>query len=207
MNPVLTVGIDGEEFRIYDPGGGGRVAKILRSGAPYESHVLADMRSLGLSGTAVDVGANIGNHTVWLAAVCGMDVQAFEPYRHAKCEANVTLNRLWDRVVLHKVALGEETDVATCLGGNVMRVGSGDIPVVTLDSFGLTGVSLLKIDVEGMEEQVIRGGVDTISRERPVIYAEAWDDTYRATIDRLLSPFGYRHAKKFRWHQNRWDPS
>ncbi|HEV2927277.1 MAG TPA: FkbM family methyltransferase, partial [Propionibacteriaceae bacterium] len=78
--------------------------------------------------------------------------------------------------------------------------------VRTLDSFDFRDVALLKIDVEGMEQAVIRGGLDTIARSRPVIYAEAWDDSYRDATGALLEPLGYRLGPKLKWHQQRWDP-
>ncbi|HEV2929907.1 MAG TPA: FkbM family methyltransferase, partial [Propionibacteriaceae bacterium] len=94
--PEIELGPPGNRYRIRDPGGGGRVAKILRSGTPYEAGVLADMASLGLTGAAVDVGANIGNHSLWLAVVCGLSVEAFEPdpANLSRLRHNVALNGL-----------------------------------------------------------------------------------------------------------------
>jgi FkbM family methyltransferase len=203
---TIELGPPDARYRIYDPGGGGRVAKILRTGTPYEVDVVADMVSLDAAGVAVDVGANIGNHTLWLAAVCGLRVEAFEPIRHAKLAANVALNNLQDQVGIHRHALGDTPGSATRLAGNRLDVGTGDITIRTLDAFAFTGVSILKIDVEGMETDVVAGGLETIADSRPVIYAEAWNDDYLAAVGRLLEPLGYRHARAFRWHQNRWDP-
>jgi hypothetical protein len=55
------------------------------------------------------------------------------------------------------------------------------IVVRTLDSYGLDGVSILKVDVEGYEEDVLRGAVDTIRRCQPVIFFESWDVAWRGT--------------------------
>lgn len=43
----------------------------------------------------------------------------------------------------------------------------------TLDSFGLQDVSFVKIDVEGAEVGVLRGGTETLRRERPIVFVEA----------------------------------
>jgi Methyltransferase FkbM domain len=80
------------------------------------------------------------------------------------------------------------------------------VPVHTLDSYQLDDVALLKIDVEGMEADVIRGGLDTIRRNRPVIFAEAWDAGYEQATAELLEPLGYRMVRRYRWNQRRWDP-
>lgn len=205
---VIDLGPAGSRYRIHDPGGGGRVAKILRTGTPYEAGVLGDMASLGLSGVAVDVGANIGNHSLWLAVVCGMQVEAFEPLPDnlAQLRRNVGLNQLDHRVRVHPVALGSHNSTAEHTGRGRLHTGTGDLMVRTLDSYQLSDVALLKIDVEGMETEVIRGGMDTITRDRPVIYAEAWDDAYRAATGALLEPLGYRLGPRLKWHQQRWDP-
>jgi len=203
---VIELGPPGARYRIHNPGGGGKVAKTLRTGVPWEALVLDDMRSLGLRGLAVDAGANIGNHALWLAVVCGLRVAAFEPVHVEALTANVALNGLEDRIAVHPVALGSYDDFASHAGKGKLAVdGGGPIRVRTLDSFRLDP-ALLKIDTEGMETDVIRGGLGTIERCRPVIYAEAWDDTYSAATGKLLEPLGYRMARGFRWHQQRWDP-
>lgn len=67
--------------------------------------------------------------------------------------------------------------------------------VVTLDSFGLEGVDLIKLDVEGFEPQAILGGEQTLRRCMPVIIIEEklkpgnFDHVKRAS--ELLLEFGY----------------
>jgi len=46
------------------------------------------------------------------------------------------------------------------------------VPVMTVDSLRLPACQMLKIDVEGMEGEVIAGADETIRRCRPVIYVE-----------------------------------
>lgn len=215
---VVELGPAGHRYRIHDPGGGGRVAKALRSGVPYEATVLEDIRTLGLRGVAVDAGANLGNHTLWLAAVCGLAVVAFEPLKLPELHANIALNELQEQVTVHPVALGASDGTVTCVGKGRFKVAPGvrgagprsehvgkTVPLRRLDSYQLDSVALLKIDVEGMEAEVIRGGMDTIRRNRPVIYAEAWDDTYQAATGALLEPLGYRMVHQYRWKQQRWE--
>jgi FkbM family methyltransferase len=58
-----------------------------------------------------------------------------------------------------------------------------------LDELGLSP-DVIKIDVQGLEDAVIAGGLETIRRSRPIIIAEAVREDSRAV--RLLSPLGYR---------------
>lgn len=217
MPDLITLGAGERTYQIHDPGGGGRVAKILRTGVPYEVDVLREIHGMGLSGTAIDAGANIGNHTLWLAAVCGLQVVAFEPLRVPELNANIAVNGLQDQVTVHPVALGAADGSATCVGRGRFKVAAGargagsssdfvgtTVPVRRLDAYHLTDVALLKVDVEGMETDVIRGGMDTIRRCLPVIYAEAWDETYQKAIGKLLEPLGYRMTRQHKWHQQCW---
>lgn len=64
------------------------------------------------------------------------------------------------------------------------------VPTITIDSLCLSRLDLMKIDVEGMEEDVIRGAKETILRHKPLVFAE-WIKTKREVIESLLGEFGY----------------
>lgn len=124
--------------------------------------------------TAVDVGGHIGlwsfNLANWFE-----NVRAFEPVaEHRACfEVNVP----FDNVELHAIALGDKpgsVSMTTEMGssGNTTVAGPGDIPMMTLDSIGLSYVDFIKIDCEGYEENVLRGSERTIERWKPVIIVE-----------------------------------
>jgi FkbM family methyltransferase len=125
---------------------------------------------------AVDVGAHVGLFSYFMVRDFGQ-VVAFEPVAlHAECwRANVPA-RPGD--VLHQCALGARpgsvrlAPVTESSSGGTAVVGPGDIPLKTLDSFGLPTIDFLKIDCEGYEHEVIAGGVETIARCRPVIAVE-----------------------------------
>ena len=63
-------------------------------------------------------------------------------------------------------------------------------PLIALDDLRLDRADLLKIDVEGMEMDVLRGATATILKSRPVILVEMIK-TERSRIERFLSQFGY----------------
>lgn len=154
-------------------------------------------------GTFVDVGANVGTYTIELGSIY-RHVCSFEPCKHIYnilC-GNVALRDLSDRCDLYNVALSDKEEAVTykdydILGGNNMCVkGDGDIsselckmydycdPMArtteittrTLDSYGLDDVSLMKIDVEGFELNVLKGASETIIRSKyPLILVESWE--------------------------------
>jgi FkbM family methyltransferase len=135
---------------------------------------------------ALDIGANFGSHTIPLAQMVGPGgaVYAFEPQRilfQILC-GNVALNELGNVRAL-PVALGRSagrTKVpaldyrgANNFGGIALGGAEGeDVAVVALDQVELPKVRLIKIDVEGMELDVLAGAKQTLARCRPILYVE-----------------------------------
>jgi len=135
----------------------------------------------------VEVGANIGAHTVVLAGLAGNDgeVHAFEPQRivfQALC-ANLALNNCTN-VFAHQVAVGEhagailvsspDPTVRSNFGGLSLpgTTFGENVPLITLDSLDLPACQLLKVDVEGMEVEVLKGAAQLINTYRPIMYLE-----------------------------------
>jgi FkbM family methyltransferase len=135
----------------------------------------------------LDIGANMGAHTVFLAQATGPRgcVRAFEPQRvlfQILC-ANIALNTL-DNVYTYHAAAGREEatitvprlDYAVVQNFGSLSLGNwseGDrVPMITVDSLHLPACHLMKIDVEGMEAEVLAGAAQTIRQFRPVLYVE-----------------------------------
>ena len=123
---------------------------------------------------AVDIGAHVGLWSMQLVKHFEF-VYAFEP--------NPTVAALWrwnvhsPRAFLHEVALGKAArrvglKVYDGHSGHTQVAGEGDIPMTTLDALQLDEVDFIKIDVEGLEAVVVKGGEDTIRRCRPVMVVE-----------------------------------
>ena len=130
-------------------------------------------------GLILDIGANIGTITQALVHN-GYHVAAFEPQ---KALFDILELNAGDRADLYNVALGEKAGTTRMpkvqyhVRGNFggISCGSGEIevPLRTLDSYQFNNVGLIKLDVEGFEEYVLRGGLNTILDSKPWIYLEA----------------------------------
>ncbi len=164
---------------------------ILLSDRFYESRQLHAVMRFGKgilndisSGSMIDAGANIGNHSIYFAKVChARKVYSFEPVKstYEILEKNVALNHLQNQIHRYNVGLGEAEgkarigayDAANIGGTSLLLDDAGEIPVIVLDSIRYENkVTFIKIDTEGFELQVLRGAKDIIERDHPYIWAE-----------------------------------
>ncbi|HWB48514.1 MAG TPA: FkbM family methyltransferase [Stellaceae bacterium] len=166
---------------------------------------------VGAGHTVVEVGANIGAHTLHLAKLVGPAgmVLAFEPQRiiFSLLCANIALNEQF-HVQPIRAAVGTtqgtiqvpvlDPRVRQNFGGLGLSPGArGDsVPVVRLDDYQLPSLRLLKIDVEGMEPEVLGGAVRTIEQHRPILYVENDRDANSARLIRMITELRYR----LYWH-------
>ena len=182
--------------------------------APYEEDVVAFARAVLRAGDcAVDVGANVGIHTMRFAALVGPRgvVHAFEPSHRpaALLKRSIALNR-WDaRVIVHPTALSDTRGTGTLYVDDAVGLLSGlerhawleegsvqVTPVSRLDdapALSERSIRLMKIDVEGAEAQVLRGGRHLFERsppEHPIMEVSSATDATPA-VDFLLA-CGYR---------------
>ena len=178
---------------------------------PDEARALAQLVKPGM--TVIEVGANMGTHTVALARGCAPGLlYAFEPQHRVfqiLC-ANLALNDIGN-VRAYPEASGAEAGWATIPqvdyaavgnfggvsveGGAASGAGSA-VRMTPIDDLALMACDLIKIDVEGWEAEVIQGAAATIAKHRPILYVENdRADKQQALID-LIDGMGYRQY----WH-------
>ena len=159
----------------------------------------------------LEVGANMGAHTVFLANAVGPNgaVHALEPQRllFQVLNANLALNSL-SNVWAYNVAAGRNPGRAGVprldysMAGNFGGLTVGDdspgeqVPLTPLDTLDLSGCDFIKIDVEGMEAEVIAGAGETIGHFRPLLYVE--NDRRKRSRDLIRQMFDLDY--RLYWH-------
>lgn len=164
-------------------------------------------------GTALDIGANIGNHALYFGKRF-QQVHAFEPNPHTF--ELLRFNAQWSpHVQVHPFGLGNERGAfdlienSTNVGGSSILIGDKgrdnvvSINIQTLDESAIdtTDLCFVKIDVEGFEAQVIQGGAHTLRLRQPVVvleqHASELVDGSSPSL-KLLAGLGYR----FCWQEH-----
>jgi len=185
----------------------GQAEHLIRTGLPHIqdelNNILAMVQRLPENCVVVDAGANIGLVAVPMAQEVlprGGVVHAFEVQRmmfYALC-GSAALNDLENLYVYHKA-----------LGSAIGTLGAGrpdyghpqdfglfslvdqsaaqpdQVEVVTVDSVGLPRLDFFKIDVEGMEIEVLKGARRSIERYLPLVWIEYW----KVGIDAIKAQF------------------
>ncbi|CCQ73266.1 FkbM family methyltransferase [Magnetospira sp. QH-2] len=187
----------------------GRSLDLFGEFSQGEANLFAEILKPG--DVALDIGANIGCHTVVMAKAVapGGFVIGFEPQRlvHQLLCSNVALNGLIN-VVCRQNAVGREAGKITVpvldpskmanFGGlDLRRDWPGEpVDVLVVDNVALPQCRLIKIDVEGMETEVIEGARQTIERLRPILYVENDRQDNAEALVRLIHAMDYR----LYWH-------
>lgn len=163
----------------------GRSLALYGEFAELELHAFKSLLKPGQ--VAIDAGANIGTHAVFLAKTLGPTggVVAFEPQRiiYQRLCANVALNghnNVWTiqaglgREAGHLMVPSIDYSKTGNFGGLELRDdGPGErVPITTIDALSLPRCDFIKIDVEGMELAVVEGASRTIAERRPRLYIE-----------------------------------
>lgn len=152
--------------------------------------------------TAIDIGAYSGLYAI-AAAKLGAKVVAIEPMpkQQVRIASNATANgvvltllccaasdrrgaaTLWHNP---KVPL---TTGASFIKDKAVHRDSIEVGCILVDALALENVAAIKIDVERHETSVIRGAIDTIERDRPVLLVETLDDKAREQVLELLPSY------------------
>lgn len=173
----------------------------------------------------VDAGANIGAFTLGLANHLGDGglLHAFEP-QPILCNMLAGTVALSQRtnVRVHNVCLGAGTavvevpqfDYAWPLNFGSIEFGTEDqhevlsqqrqhdaarreyVPVLPLDDYRLERLDLMKIDVQSMEIEVLKGARETLARCRPILFVE-WIGNQVTELEGTLDRLGYRITATF----------
>ncbi len=156
-----------------------------------ELRILKDLIKDKHNAVFIDVGANIGHHSLYMAQYCN-EIHSFEPYSvvRDKLQEKIALNSI-SSITVHPVGLGDankDLDFYAPAGANTgtgsfVKEAASDnhelnqkLQVVEGDDYfymeQIRRVSLIKIDVEGFEKYVLTGLKKQLSEHRPVVFME-----------------------------------
>lgn len=163
--------------------------------------------------SALDIGANIGNHSIYFSKFF-KEVHSFEP--NPFTFELLSLNSKWScNVLAYNFGLGDEKGEFTMIeqpnnmGGASLRrdhqeAGKGvSVAIERLDGlqskFG--DIKFMKIDVEGFEANVLRGAESTINKYQPVIVLEQQHSEFSGNTSESIS-FLMKLGYRFCWYEN-----
>ena len=145
--------------------------------------------------TFVDIGANIGEHSMYAASIVREtgSVHAFEPIPaiHKQLGDSVKENHFENIIYANNIALGEydleqKLHVSKNIGGSslvhdddtqetiTVQVKNGDRELASLDA-----IDMIKIDVEGYEYEVLHGIKNTLLKHTPILLLEFSGEAYK----------------------------
>ena len=207
---IQTLFWDGEpqvEVEIRD--GNEHIQRHWLTRSFYEGHENGLLRYIAdtflQGGVYVDVGASIGNHTLFFAKVMRADrVIAIEPYGPSfeHLTANLLLNPVvGDATVSCRRFAASDSERMVAMesyheSNNVgmRRVTKGnDVLARPLDDIlqDEPHIDIIKIDVENHNWQLLHGAKKTLIEHEPVVYIEAGNEKELDDVDLLLGRFGY----------------
>lgn len=181
------------------------------------------------NGSIIDIGANIGQTSLWIAQMLdgkiNATIHAFESYNdtYRALEKNIASNK-FKNIKLYNLALGNSEseikmieDCESNSGG--FRVLSKEhdtkkkqkkVQQTKLDKFinEIQDIFLIKIDVEGYEMEVLKGGMSTINKYKPLLYIELNDKNLKQQnssaqeVINLLLNMGYKNILNVKTNKN-----
>lgn len=175
----------------YEAQGGGLLSYMMQNKQRYQGK------------NALDIGASIGNHTVYFSKVLGCKVTSIEPvpssFEHLT--ENCKLNNIKAKLI--NCALGNKTGkiVMENVSIKTFNVGMyqvressiGDVKLDKLDNLLKKQFDFIKIDVEHYNEQLLAGGREFfMSQNKCDVFIECEDKEILGKTNRIMKGFGYK---------------
>lgn len=212
MDNFERIEIHGIGFNIYTEDD--LVIDIIKKNGGYENTSLQQwiIESFNASGVVIDAGSYTGIYSFITSTVNKeVNIYAFEPVANVykRLLDNKSINT-FDNVNCFKFALGDSDTTklmntrnslvlptASTFSTRAKYVNAFETQVRSIDSLidNTTEVSLMKIDVERFEEEVINGAISTITTWKPTIFIQILDQQALDNIKTQLELLGYNTIK------------
>ena len=220
------------------------ISRWMKSGRMWEGETRNIVAEFGRGDpmNVLDIGAYIGTFAIPVATLPRVDkVYAFEPMTIGLLKKNIEINQLQSKIVPYGYGVGKEEgvlhvkqldyDEEANFGGQSLKAGHEEkareasedltaVRIITIDSLNLKNIGFVKMDVEGMELEVLEGMGETIrANGLPPIMVEIWgtvdwrkkhaeyySKNARDIHEKLLS-FGYDKAlnlSSLKWNSPSW---
>jgi FkbM family methyltransferase len=156
----------------------------------YELEILQSIdKYLTKDSVVLDIGANVGNHTVYWGKITKVrKIYAFEPIKatFSILSKNIEINSLVDKVKIYNVGLSDKITkgvvdryLADNIGGtSISESDNGDLELNRLDNFKEIMeeplIDFVKIDVEGFEKNVLLGAINFFAKHKPIVFIESF---------------------------------
>lgn len=179
-----------KKFSLYISPDNGFIDNYIFLYGVYESFILDIIRThLHAGMTFVDIGANIGQHTMFASSIVGNkgSVYAFEPIPriYTQLLSSSQENNFQNIIHAKNIAIGEKDSEETLyiskknIGGSslVNQEETNEKITVTIKSGDkelelITRIDMIKIDVEGYEYEVLKGIQNTLAKHHPILLLE-----------------------------------
>jgi FkbM family methyltransferase len=188
------------------------ICKTITLNNFYEIEILQGMCEIvkNKDGVVLDVGANIGNHSLYFAKVFNT-VISFEPVP-SNCwilQANAYLNKISNLKLIQKGLSNKNIEMAVDISNREntnngvfdpnknsenqiivdVVIGDEEIEKLNLNK----KIEMIKIDVEGYEPFVVEGLKRTIQKDMPIIFWEAFSKHEANKTKHILEEMGYKY--------------
>lgn len=188
------------------------IGATIRNGHFWELWMLKYIQENYIENTnMIDLGGNIGTTTLLMSEVLSDNckIHVFEPIYNDILYKNIKDNNLTDKIEVYPYGVGNKQEILKIKNvdlrsntnfGAVSIIhnlenneNSFKINIIPLDNFNFQNISLIKIDVEYMEIEVLEGSIELIERCKPTIIIETYqlDKLKDTTVFKKLINLGY----------------
>ena len=140
-----------------------------------------------LNGDIIDAGAYNGDSALVLSDFTKGKIHAFEPEssNFKNLKKTIKINNLIDKIIPVKMGLGEKEDIKMLKNFNGNTIGASfciedaketdceEASITTIDNYvkrnNINKIGLIKTDVEGYEQNLLHGAIETIKKHKPVL--------------------------------------